>query len=524
MLRNRSAFQVPFFLLFVLCMSVCIFSTADVCATEKSILVFGVGGDLRTLDPSVERGSSKENVIPNIADRFITLDRDGTPIPSLATAWEAIDDTTWKLTLRTGVEFHNGEPFNANAAKFSIERILDPSLRSDYLSMFNGIESVEVVDDYTILIHSTVPLPLIPYILAHGGYVVPPGYISEVGVEEFAKHPIGTGPYKFVKRELYEYILLEASPNYWGDPPAFEQVKFTIIPESATRLVALLAGEIDIADNLSAIQATMLKDREDFRVEIVQAERTAYLQLIVHSRNVGPGNEALQDKRVRQAIAYAIDVDSIIEYLQEGLVERLEVIYSPLHYPDIEGLKEQVHVYNYNPAEARRLLEAAGYGNGFPFVILYAPGTYLNDKEVAEAIVGYLQDVGIDARLEPYERATWVEGYTQQTLAGDAHWVHLSGLPKGTPEGLVRGRFQKDALSCYYVSEELSGLIDEILTTVDPAKRLELLKEIAVIAQEEIPLIPFYALSLVYGVSNEIEWEPHPTGVFDAASVKPRSD
>jgi peptide/nickel transport system substrate-binding protein len=200
-----------------------------------------------TLDPHMHHNVETENITRQICEHLIDRDPDGKLIPSLATSWQLVNENTWQFKLRKGVRFHNGEEFDAKAVKFSIERIIDPNGKSPQKKWYASISQAEIVDDHTINIITKGIDVLLPTKLGSFlGNIVPMQYLIEVGDAEFGRHPIGTGPFKFLSRGRRGEIALVPNENYWGQIPKIDSLEFYFIPDSQKQIEMLINGDLDI--------------------------------------------------------------------------------------------------------------------------------------------------------------------------------------------------------------------------------------------------------------------------------------
>ena len=211
--------------------------------------------DATTMDPQLQGDVADMNILINMFDCLTTRDSQNRLVGQLATSWTAVNPTTWRFALRKGVKFHNGEPFNAAAMKYSIERLLDPKTGSPIVEFADaGVTGVNVIDEYTADIVSKIPAPIIPaseeIAPCSTRVMVPPNYIEEKGAAYFAKNPVGTGPFKFVQWQPGAQVVLEANPSYWGGAPSLSQLIIKPVPDSATALASLQSGELDMVTGL----------------------------------------------------------------------------------------------------------------------------------------------------------------------------------------------------------------------------------------------------------------------------------
>ena len=333
------------------------------CATSSSsgsgsksspggILTMSQPADATTMDPQLQGDVADMNILINMFDCLTTRDSQNRLVGQLATSWTAVNPTTWRFTLRKGVKFHNGEPFNAAAMKYSIERLLDPKTGSPIVEFADaGVTGVNVIDEYTADIVSKIPAPIIPEQCAlFDGVMVPPNYIEEKGAAYFAKNPVGTGPFKFVQWQPGAQVVLEANPSYWGGAPSLSQLIIKPVPDSATALASLQSGELDMVTGLVGSDVQPVVGASGIKVVSVPGIRCYFVNL--DTEDSGP----LADVRVRQALNYAVDVDALVKVVLAGYGQQIATMFPSSAF----GYSSTVKPYPYDPQKAKQLLAAAG--------------------------------------------------------------------------------------------------------------------------------------------------------------------
>jgi len=466
---------------------------------EEKVLTILQGVDATTLDPNMHSESPTANVDRQIFNSLLDQNDDMEIVPSLASEWEMIDETTWKFTLREDVYFHDGEQFSAEDVVYTIERIQNPDNNSSQIGNYKEITEASADGEFTLVLKTEEPYPLLLVRLA-ALRVVPKHYVEEVGNEEFAKNPVGTGPYKFEEWVKDERITLVANNEYWEGEPEIKKVVFKPVPESAARVMSLQAGEADIIENLPPHQVEDINNGENTKVG--QADSTRFIMLVFTTQN-----EPINNLKVRKAINMSIDKDSIVENIFSG---RATVTAQPVGNYDL-GYKNDLESYPYNPEEAQALLEEAGYGDGLTLNMGSPSGRYPMDKEVSEAIAAQLNENGFDVNLTFEEWGS----YATNTLQGNQSYdVWLIGWGSSTFDaGSTLDFWLNSALvTSYYDNPEVNQVLDNLLNeskkTMDDTERAQLYEEVIQVVHDEAAFVPLYQQVNLYGMSDRINWDP----------------
>jgi peptide/nickel transport system substrate-binding protein len=248
-------------------------------ASGQIVIVQGV--DIVTIDPPKSVSLTDQTMLVNVWDTLFTRAHDMTPTPGLATSFRNVDPTTWEFKLRQGVKFHNGEEFDADSVKFTIDRVLNPNTKTGYLSWFEGVKGVEIVDKHTVHIKTDGPNAALPMrVSTHPAMMLPPKHFQQVGEEAFFQKPIGTGPYKFVEWVKNDHLTIESNPDYWGpERPVYQTVTYKPAPEASTRLAMLQTGQADIITNLPPDMARSLEADQRLGVATVPGAGIIMYQL-----------------------------------------------------------------------------------------------------------------------------------------------------------------------------------------------------------------------------------------------------
>ena len=480
-----------------------------------------VDRDVENLDPNFAKQIIAETFSQAVFDSLITFSYEGDFIPLLASEFAFTSDTTLEFWLREGITFHNGETFDARSVTTSVARMQDEDEGSHLIRNFASIVDVEVVDDYHVIMHLSGPDAQLLHALTRLP-MVPPDHYAEVGQAEFAQNPIGSGPFKFVEYVIDSHTIFEANPDYWdGSPkgkPLVAEVIMRVIPEPTTRVSELVTGGVDLIAAVPLDQRSVVADAGMTNISYADG-RVAVAR--INSSNIGVsaeaaegesarGYEALTDVRVRQALNYAVDRQTIIDALLGGTA-------TPLGQPFVPGgfgYNPDNEAYPYDPDKARELLAAAGYGDGLN-IKLTAQNTILSD--VLTALVDYFADVGVTAELEVIEPGLG----NQRLLAGDYDPLFMSTWYPA--ETFFHFLIRCEGLISTYCNPDLEPLLLEEKQTLDIGERNQIIWQITDVLREEAPALWLWNSESTAGVNtNKVSgWKSHARGwiMFTDVSV-----
>ena len=444
------------------------------------------------------------NAASQLYDSLVWVDDEGNIAPALATEWTVSDDgTEYTFTLRQGVTFHNGEPFNADAVVFTWEVGKDPS--NEYFYVFELAESVEKIDDYTVKVTTAAPNPLFMRQVATNWMMVPPLYFEEVGGGDgFEQAPVGTGPFRFVEMQRGDRIVYEANPDYWQEgKPLVDRLVFRPIPESSTRVAAIQTGEVDLVQRLSAEEAASLEGVANVEIISYPVDRVYYITF----NNLTSGvDQPTIDPRVRLAMNYAVDREAIVEALFNGQARLATGFVTPANL----GYDESLAPYPYDPDLARELLAEAGYPDGFAMEMACPVGAYTNFEQVCEAVQGYLGEVGIEINLSLMESGQFWDLQAAKELPplfGDS-WSSDIGEAINRLTGALGGL---DASYSAWSDPVIDDFIDQINVTVDDAARAQLYVDLQQYMVENPPFIYLYEPMAFEAVNTAVQnYKPRP--------------
>ena len=473
-------------------------------AIEKGTAIIAQGVDANTLDPMKGTTNEEVSIWHHMYEKLLQPDDQGKLQVKLASSYKLINHTTWEFILKKGVKFHNGSLLTAKDVKFSLDRGRDPKTKNPMAIYLASIDRVEVVDDYTVRIITKEPNPLLPLQLGFVGFIVSAAYLE--GKEEgfLNTYPMGTGPYKFVEWIKNERITLEAFKDYWGGEPKIKKLIFKPIPETSSRVASLQTGEVDVALGIPPFMVDQLKGDPKIQVKEMLTDRVIFISfdLVDKSKEVNPEiTKILSQKKVRQAMNYAVDKEALIKTLFMG---RAKPIGSPITGFDF-GYDDSVKAYPYNPEKAKALLQEAGYPNGFEVTIHTPVGKYLQDKEVAEAVAGMLGKVGIRANIRTHEWGV----YVRSMIATRDIPVHLIGwIARFDADVTLSAWFTKTSQFSNFWDPELEEMIVKAKKEMNPAARKAQYSRILKKIHEDAPWIFLYQPINIYGVRSRVNWNP----------------
>ncbi|MGP1395575.1 MAG: ABC transporter substrate-binding protein [Inquilinaceae bacterium] len=496
-------------------------------------LVIGTAAEPTSLDPHYH------SLVTNIAysrhffDPLVAQDASQQLVPALAERWEAVDDTTWLFHLRDGVTFHDGTPFTAADVVFTMGRAGDvPDSPSSFRTYTGAIATIEAVDDLTVRITTADPVPLLPNLLSlvmivsetHGAGATTEDYNAGTAL-------IGTGPYRLESWERGDRVVMSRYDDYWGDAPAFETVTYRPIPNPASRVASLLAGDVDFIDVVPTADIARL--RADPEIELAESVSNRLLFLMFDSdRAVTPNVTARDgseipnpflDQRVRAAIDMAIDRDSIADSIFEGSALPTGDLAPPGYFGTSPSLEEPTP---YDLEAARALLAEAGYADGFRVVINGTMDRYINDSQVVQAVAQMLSRLGLQAEAETESRTTYFGNAND--LKYSLMLLSFSPNPEvlGMLEVLLHTYDREAGLGVNnrgrYSNPDVDALIVQARRTVDNTERERLEQEATQLAVgEDKGLLPLYFQFNTWAMRNGLAYEARTDEMTLAMGVTP---
>ncbi len=457
------------------------------------------GTDPESLDPKEASSSPAAMVMLHVMEALFDMTPEGEIVPLLAEGYEASEDgTVYDIFLNEGIEFHDGTYFDAEVVKFNLDRLVDEEAPFSFL--IDGVDHVEVIDDYTVRLSMDEPFaPIIAHLSHDFISMVSPNAVEEYG-DDFGMNPVGTGPFVFEEWSRGERVVLSRNDNYWGYNAYVDTVTFHVVPEDSTRVVMLETGEVDAAMRIPPRDTARVDGDPNLHVVNTSSLRTIYVGM--HNQR-----EPFNDVRVRRAVNYAVNNVSIVENIMDGAGRPSDAPISP----DIFGYSAQER-YEFNPYRARELLAEAGYEDGLEVDFYYPAGRYMMDETIAQAVQSQLADVGIDANMINLEWTTYLETLDQAPEEAD-HDMYLLGwgTVTGDADYGLYALFHSSQWAplgndySYLGNEEVDELLDKARVTPDVDARLAAYEEAIEIIWDQAPWIFLHSEVQLDGVNNRVE-------------------
>jgi peptide/nickel transport system substrate-binding protein len=488
-------------------------------APQAADLTIGIGADVTAIDPHYHNVTPNNNAAAHIFDFLVLRDERQKPIPGLAESWKTVDPLTWEFKLRKGVKFHDGSDFTAADVVASIERV--PTVAnspSPFTVYTKQIKEIIVVDPYTIRFRTAAPYPLMPTDMTQVAIISKAA--AKATTEEFnnGKAAIGTGPYKLIKYTKGDRIELARNDAWWGGRTPWEKVTLRLLPSDATRVAALLAGDVQAIEYVPTTDVAHIREDKRLNVCSVIADRLIYLHLD-SDRDISPfvtdregrplAKNPLKDARVRKAISKAINRAAIVDKVMEE-----QAVAAGQLLPDgMFGTTRLLKVEAYDPEGAKKLLTEAGYPDGFGLTIHAPNNRYVNDAKIAQAVAQMLTRVGIVTKVEAIPSATFFPQATDLKFS-----FMLLGWGSGTGEAssslkALLATYNRDkglgtANRGRYSNPRVDALLEEALATVDDAKREALLQRATEVAINDTGIVPLHFQMNLWATRNGITYVP----------------
>lgn len=473
---------------------------------DEQVLTVATPGDVYVTRDRVMLGIWPDN--PNVCETLVRMDHNFQTQPGLATEWEYRGGNTFRFKLREGVVFHNGAPLNAEAVRYSMNRVVKEDLT---LTTFIGPDSTKVVDDLTVDITTTKPNLRLPTQLVHKFFsIVAPG-------TDPVKEPVCTGPFRFVKYEPNQQLVVERNENYWGEKAKLKQMVFRFIPDANTRRLALEAKDVDVIYDLPPQQVENARNRPGLIVAEPPPGAVYVASLNLHGQ---APHDLLQDRDIRRALAMSIDKDAVVKQIYDGNAEPVSTVAPPSVLGEDVSL---VKGYPHDLEQAKSVLEAAGWRQGADGIrerdgrrlSLVMLGQFDVNPELLQLLQAQAREAGFDIRLD---QAPDAGVYADKINAG-AFDVDLNYFNQNdaNPARIVTNFWYggQDSKRVTYTNPgaKFDRLIEESLDAVEPTASTRAAAEaMSVLVDEEAAAIPVSSFPFFYGLeANVTGFDPHPS-------------
>lgn len=461
--------------------------------TPPDALVVGQIAEPKSLDPHAVTAVNDFRILMNVYDG-LTRYKDGTleVEPALAESWEISEDgKTYTFKLRSGVTFHDGSPFNAEAVKFNFDRMLDkehPYHDTGPFPLaffFSSVEEVIAVDDLTVEFRLSEPYaPFLSNLAYPTGLIVSPASVEQYG-KDFGRNPSGTGAFKFEEWEANSHVVVTRNEDYWDGAPTLEAVIYRPITDANTRIAEMLSGGLDVMVEVPPDSLQQFRGDDSFQVH---EQAGPHVWFLILNLKEGP----FADKKVRQAANYAVNKKALVENILQGTAE---VAAGPTPPAFAWAYNDKLEPYPYDPERAKQLLEEAGYdGEELTFYVTEGGSGMLDPVAMGTAIQADLEAVGIQTKIETYEWNAFL-AQVNSGLEGKADMAEMAWMTND-PDTLPFLTLRSEAFpdkggfnSGYYSNEKVDKLLNEARAATNQDRRAELYKKMQEIVQDDAPWV-----------------------------------
>lgn len=486
-------------------------------AADKTFTI-GIGVDLDTVDPVQQTTTTVQNVVDYGVEALTKLDKNGKVQPSLAKSWDTSEDgKTMTFKLREGVKFQDGTDFNAKAAKFNLDRLLDPKVEVPIRANYEVITKVNAPDPTTLEVELKNPSPNLPLFLSStiSGMISPDSVEKQGNSYKNIVHPVGTGPYSFVKFKKGDQASYEKFGDYWGKKPYYDKVNFNIVPESNSREAMLRSGQADMIMNPPVSDLEALQKDPELDVLQAPSDRTVFTAF----NNSRP---PFDDKRVRQALNYAVDKESIAEKV---IFDAVDVVDSPFA-SSLDGYCK-AGSYDYDPDKAKQMLADAGAKN-LTITMGTPSGRYLQDKQAAQAIAANLREVGVTVKVRTTDWPSYIAN-TSAPKGEQPYDMHVLGWAPGALDAPSQLQmFQKSQwptnglASAFYTNPKTESLIAKGNVELDDAARNKMYCDAQKQIWSDAPWLFLWSQTLLLAHSSDVKGISYiPNEKFDTIYARP---
>jgi glutathione transport system substrate-binding protein len=454
-----------------------------------------------TMDAHHVVDSATASIIEHMVEPLLELTPKGEIAPKLVEKWKvSADATEFTLKLKKGIKFHDGQPFNSEAVKVNFDRRLDFKAATKLYFFVAQIESVSVVDEYTVKIKTKVPFaPLLSNLTYPTNGIQSPAALKRSWSKPLLM-PIGTGPFIFKEWVPGNRVVMVRNDNYWGISPALSEVTFRSISDDASRVAALENGEVHVAVKIPPSDLLRLKANSKIKIMTTPSARTIYI-------GFNCLKEPFTDKKIRQALNYAVNKEAIVEHVLDGAGRVSDAPISPVifgHTP--------IKIYEYSIEKAKALLAEAGFPQGFETILHFPSGRYYKDNSLATAVAADLLKIGVKAEIKSMDWDTYIPFILRDQEEAEHRlyvlgWSTLTGdADYGLYPLFYSGEWPKKGTNAsFFKNEKLDQLLDTARSTANPNERKKLYKEAMTLIVEEAPWIFLYSEMEITGVRANVK-------------------
>lgn len=454
-------------------------------------LTVALANNLNTLDPHMTASVGTDlSLLSHLYPPLVMRGPDLKLRPHVATSWERIDDLTWRFRLRDDARFSDGTPIDAAAVKWNIDRVKNPDTRARVGIWFALVSEVRVISPTELEIRTSAPFPALDAQLSMF-LLLPPAWAA---AHNPAAETSSGGAYAVREMVPGDHITLAANPGYWGQRPQFDEVVFRVIPDAASRIAALLAGEVDLVTNIPTGEIARIGETGRARAGSVPSTRTAFIK-------INTEKPPMDDKTVRQALNHAVDKAAIAEALFDG---RARVSDCQILTPDYVGYNPDLSPYSYDPDLAVQMLKESGADLSEPIELEVATNTYLNGEEVTQAVAEMLGAVGVQTRITEMQYGTWMDRYLKSRELGRMGLASFA-WPTLDADGILN-LFTTGNPYAYWSNPDFDAAVKAARAPTDPAARAAEYRKATAIMCDEAPAIFLYTQPTTYGTSNRVTW------------------
>jgi ABC-type transport system substrate-binding protein len=468
---------------------------------QAQTVTYAAGADPDSLDPPNAESNPSEAVNRMMFENLVKFDAKLNLVPGLAEKWEqAKDGMSWTFFLRKGVKFHDGTPFNAEAVKYFVDRMVGPEKPSRAGLYAPFVESTVVVDEVTVKINMKTPFAFFLNNIAHSASGIGSPAAHKAMGKDIARKPVGTGPFKFVEWVHGDHLTLTRNDAYWGGKPKLDKIIVKTVKEESARVMMLQSGDAQLAVRLPSEDIPRLEKDAKIQLDSTETLRVLYI-------GFNCAKKPFSDARVRQAFNLATDRESIVKNLYQGRA----LVASNIVAPRSTGYFP-LPAYAHDPEKARKLLAEAGFPNGLKAKFISPQGRYPKDFEMAQALQQQWKKAGIEVSLDTMEWAAYLAATRKPADQTDVEIFLLGWAPSSAearwilyPLYHTEQWVPKGNNRLFYSNKEFDGYVDSMTKAADKEERDKYLKLAQELLYQEVPQLPILVTKETIGYSKKLK-------------------